>query len=365
MNTDELKKFYEGKTVFVTGHTGFKGAWLSHVLLSLGAKVVGLSLEPKTPNDIFVRTGLGKLVSHNEFDIRETKRVEELMKEVSPDIVFHLAAQPLVRRSYYEPLLTIDTNVIGTTSVLEAVRNTPSVRSVVIITTDKVYQNKEEMYAYKEEDSLNGRDPYSASKAAADIITQSYIHSFFNTDNYGEKHNTLVGIARAGNVIGGGDWSEDRLVPDIMRAALHKDGEIILRNPDAIRPWEHVLEPISGYLMLGLRLGEGEKEFSGPWNFGPDESSWISVGEVTKKMFELLGKGTFKIIPDKEKHEAGLLMLDATKARENLEWVPKWDIQRTLKETVQWYTLNQSGEVPMEEFTRKQIREYFNITESV
>ncbi|MBF05415.1 CDP-glucose 4,6-dehydratase [bacterium] len=365
VNTTKLKDYYRNKTVLVTGHTGFKGAWLSHVLLSFGAKVVGLSLAPKTPNDIFVRTGLKKQVLHNEFDIREAERVQILMNEVSPDIVFHLAAQPLVRRSYDEPLVTIDTNVIGTAAVLEAVRNTPSVRSVVIITTDKVYENREEVYAYKESDSLNGRDPYSASKAAADIISQSYIHSFFNTEKYGEIHNTLVGIARAGNVIGGGDWSEDRLIPDIMRAALYDDGEIILRNPSAIRPWEHVLEPISGYLMLGMRLGKGEKEFSGSWNFGPSEGSWISVGDVTKKMFELLGKGTFKVVADKEKHEAGLLMLDITKAKDTLGWVPRWDMQRTFEETVKWYTSNQKGEVSIEEFTKKQIREYFDMPESV
>tara|TARA_B100000745_G_scaffold273961_1_gene202668 strand:- start:8856 stop:9947 length:1092 start_codon:yes stop_codon:yes gene_type:complete len=362
VNTKELKNFYKGKTVLITGHTGFKGSWLSHTLLEFGAKVIGVSLAPNTPNDIFVVTNLEEKVKHYEFDIRDDEAVRKLMKEEMPDVVFHLAAQPLVRRSYSEPLLTVTTNVIGTANVLEAIRFTPSVRSVVVITTDKVYKDEDSIEGYKEDDKLGGYDPYSGSKAAADIITQAYTKSFFNIKDYGNKHQTLVAIARAGNVIGGGDWSEDRLVPSIMHEVLNGDGKIVLRAPKAVRPWEHVLEPISGYLLLGMQLGQGEASVSDAWNFGPDKASWLTVEDVAKHLCTLLGKGTIKILADKDKHETNLLTLDTAKANHDLGWVSQWDSDRTLKETSRWYTAVNEDRNSASKVTKEQIAEYFNLS---
>jgi len=365
MDTQKLQNFYRDKTVLITGHTGFKGAWLANILNSFGANVVGVSLAPNTPKDIFVITGLKNKVSHYEFDIRNEVKVRKLIKRESPDVVFHLAAQPLVRRSYDEPLLTITTNVIGTTNVLEAIRLTPSVKSAVIITTDKVYKDEERIDGYRENDKRGGHDPYSVSKAAADIVAQAYIQSFFNIKDYGHKHDTLISIARAGNVIGGGDWSNDRLVPDIMRKVLLGDGKMTLRSPNSVRPWEHVLEPISGYLILGMQLAEGKKIFSDAWNFGPDKSSWLTVGDITKRILILLGKGTLSVSPDDSKHETDFLTLDTTKVNRDLGWRSKWDSERTLKETVRWYTIVNDDEESAERITKEQISDYFNIKKTV
>ena len=356
-----LADFYKGKTVLVTGHTGFKGAWLTHVLLSLGARVVGMSLAPKTPDDIFVATNLADRVEGYILDIREKGGVNAIFSHTKPDVVFHLAAQPLVRDSYDEPLYTMETNIMGTANVLEAVRAAPSVRSVVVITTDKVYENKEWLYGYRENDPLGGHDPYSGSKAAADIVASTYMRAFFNPTAYGETHTTLVGIARAGNVIGGGDWSKDRLVPDIMRAVLRGDGNVTLRNPDSVRPWEHVLEAVSGYMLLGMRLGQGEKEFSGAWNFGPERTSWLSVGEVAKQVVDTIGRGYLTIERDTAKHEAGLLTLDTAKANRLLGWFSKWGSARTLSETVAWYREVEQDRSTARSVTERQVASYFDI----
>jgi CDP-glucose 4,6-dehydratase len=359
MDVRALEDFYRGKTVLVTGHTGFKGSWLTHVLLLFGAKVVGVALPPKTPRDIFVRTGLASKISHHEFDIRNFERLAALMAAEKPDVVFHLAAQPLVRRSYDEPLLTVTTNVVGTANVLEAIRLTPSAKAAVIVTTDKVYENHGWVYGYRENDQLGGHDPYSGSKAAADIVTEAYRRSFFNPDSYGVSHTTLIATARAGNVIGGGDWSENRLVPDVMRAAFGGNGIITLRNPHAIRPWEHVLEPISGYLMLGARLGEGSKEISGAWNFGPDQSSWVSVGTLTERMMKELGAGTIEIVADTTKHESKELVLDVTKAIRELGWRSQWPVGKTIAMTAAWYARTESDPSTASAITKEQIEEYF------
>ena len=365
MDTQKLQDFYRGKKVLVTGHTGFKGAWLSHVLLGFGAQVVGVRLPPETPDDVFVSTNLKGKVTHYEFDIRDSERTQALVRQESPDVVFHLAAQALVRRSYDEPLLTVTTNVTGTANVLEAVRQTPSVRSVVVITTDKVYQNKEWLYGYRENDPLGGYDPYSGSKAAADMVAQAYQQSFFNPAQYGKGHETLIAIARAGNVIGGGDWSPDRLIPDIVRATLRGDGIVTLRSPEAVRPWEHVLEPISGYLLLGMRLGKGEEEISGTWNFGPTQDAWLSTQDVTMRMFGHLGRGTLRVEESAHKHEAGLLTLDTTKAGRYLGWSSKWNIDRTLEKTAEWYAVVEKDPASALGITQKQIKDYFNIDTSV
>jgi CDP-glucose 4,6-dehydratase len=361
MDATALKNFYSGKKVLITGHTGFKGAWLTHVLLGFGARVVGVGLAPYTPDDIFVRTTLAERVVHHEFDIRDAQKVRALIEKEQPDVVFHLAAQSLVRRSYDEPLLTVDTNVMGTANVLDAVRDVPSVKAVVVVTTDKVYKNQEQGRGYQEDDPLGGYDPYSGSKAAADIVAQSYVHSFFNPASYGDLHTTLVGIARAGNVIGGGDWSPDRLIPDVMRAVLHDERAVTLRYPDAVRPWEHVLEPISGYLMLAQRLYAGEQELSGAWNFGPGESSWMSVGEVVARTLELLGKGTSEVYAGDAKHETSMLVLDAAKARESLGWETRWGTDEALVETAAWYTGVHENPGTAECITQEQIARYFSI----
>lgn len=359
MDTERLQDFYRGKTVLITGHTGFKGSWLALVLLSMGAKVIGVSLPPKTKKDIFVLTGLESQVSHHEFDIRNFERLTALISSEKPDVIFHLAAQPLVRQSYEEPLETFTTNIVGTANVLEAIRLTRSVKAAVIITTDKVYENREWIYGYREVDPLGGHDPYSGSKAAADIVTDSYRKSFFNPEKFNET-NTLIATARAGNVIGGGDWSANRLVPDIMRAVFEGNGVVTLRNPQSTRPWEHVLDSVSGYLTLGMRLGNGEKAISGNWNFGPRSDSFVSVGEVTERILKLLGKGFLNIESDVKKHEANELVLDVTKANRILGWHTQWGIDQVLSKTIEWYSTTNDNPASALAVTNKQIEEYFN-----
>lgn len=361
MDFERLSDFYRGKTVLVTGHTGFKGSWLTLTLLAMGAKVVGVALPPKTEKDIFVLTGLESRVSHHEFDIRNFERLLALISSEKPDVVFHLAAQPLVRQSYEEPLETITTNVVGTTNVLEALRLSRCAKAAVIITTDKVYENREWIYGYRENDPLGGHDPYSGSKAAADIVTDSYRKSFFAPDKYNDTHNTLVATARAGNVIGGGDWSQNRLVPDIMRSVFEGSGIITLRNPKSTRPWEHVLESVSAYLTLGMRLGNGDKEVSGNWNFGPGSDSFVSVGDVTERTLKLLGRGFLNVEPDGTKHEANELVLDVTKANRILGWCSKWSIDETILKTAEWYRSANDDPSSALAVTNKQIEEYFQI----
>lgn len=361
MDFERLSDFYRGKTVLVTGHTGFKGSWLTLTLLAMGAKVVGVALPPKTSKDIFVLTGLESEVNHHEFDIRNFERLTALISSTKPDVVFHLAAQPLVRQSYEEPLETITTNVVGTTNVLEALRLVKTVKAAVIITTDKVYENREWIYGYRENDPLGGHDPYSGSKAAADIVTDAYRKSFFAPEKYQDTHNTLVATARAGNVIGGGDWSQNRLVPDIMRSVFEGNGLVTLRNPGSTRPWEHVLEPVSGYLMLGMRLGNGDKETSGSWNFGPSTNSFASVGDVTERVLRILGKGFVNVKPDATKHEANELILDVTKVHRTLGWRSKWSIDETLLKTAEWYRATNEDPSSALAVTKRQIEDYFEI----
>src|SRR3989344_5094562 len=259
-------EFYRKKKVLITGHTGFKGSWLSRILLSWGAEIVGIALPPATNPSLFKILNLKNQLKHYEIDIRDQKKVNKIFLDEKPEIVFHLAAQPIVRISYDDPVYTHATNILGTAHVLECIRESESVRSAVIVTTDKVYRNDGRREPYRETDQLAGFDPYSASKAAADIVAQSYIHSFFNPHDYGRHHRTLIGIARAGNVIGGGDWSRDRLIPDIVRMIFDdRQGKIILRNPRAERPWQHVLEPLFGYLLLARELYGGRHDLSGPY----------------------------------------------------------------------------------------------------
>ncbi len=353
--------FYRGKKVLITGDTGFKGSWLTEILLAYGADVTGMALSPSAsePN-LFTILKLESRIKHFSVDIRNLQEVQSVFNDVQPEIVFHLAAQAIVRESYIDPLQTYTTNIIGTSNILEAVRHIATVKSVVIITTDKVYENKEWIYPYRENDALGGYDPYSASKAAADIVTSSYIQSFFNPKDFGTKHNTLVAIARAGNVIGGGDWAAHRLIPDIMRSVLKHESDVVIRSPHAVRPWEHVLEPLSGYLLLGQQLFLGHKAISTSWNFGPETEGFVTVEKVVKDTLAILGKGNLVVEPDDTRHEATLLKLDISKAKAYLGWYPSLGYKDTIDMTVQWYKLYYEGKVDMLEYTQSQIKTFFN-----
>ncbi|MCK5074701.1 MAG: CDP-glucose 4,6-dehydratase [Bacteriovoracaceae bacterium] len=330
-----FKGIYQGKKVFVTGHTGFKGTWLCLWLKSLGAEVMGYSLNPPTTPNHYEALDLG--IHSTIDDVRNRQKLKKVMGEFRPDIVFHMAAQPLVRLSYQEPVETMEINIIGTLNVYEAVKNTSSVKAIVSITTDKVYENKEWVWGYREEDVLGGKDPYSASKAAMEVVTSSYRHSFFNLKEYGKSHETLLSTVRAGNVIGGGDWAQDRLIPDIVKASVA--GETVsIRSPYSTRPWQHVLEPLSGYLLLGQKLLEREIGFADSMNFGPAPDEDISVEKVVNILKKYWNRISYKIERPKDiLHEAGLLKLDCTKARVQLNWNPVWNAEKALSETIEWY----------------------------
>lgn len=344
-----------GQRVLVTGHTGFKGSWLCMWLSLLGAEVHGLALEPPTQPNLYEDARVSQhLATDRRIDVRDYRGVLEAIIAIEPTVVFHLAAQPLVRQSYTDPLETFSTNVMGTAHVLEAVRKTPAVRAVVVVTTDKVYRNIEDGHAYRESEPLGGHDPYSASKAAAEIVAGSFGQSFF-TDPSGPA----IATARAGNVIGGGDWSDDRLVPDCIRA-LGRCSDIPLRYPDAVRPWQHVFEPISGYVNLAQHLfSESGHDFATAWNFGPSVKDVTTVQSVAKRLVELWG-GTSRIdlSPAVDApHEANLLSLDSTKAATELDWVPQWDLDTALQATVQWYQARNDGQ-DMAELSRDQLVRY-------
>ncbi len=355
----ELKKFYKNKKVLITGHTGFKGSWLTQILLNWKAKILGIALKPNTNPSLFKILKLEKQISNYYCDIRNFKKISEIIKKEKPEIVFHLAAQPLVRDSYDDPLYTFETNIIGTANLLQTIKEIKTIKSAVIITTDKVYENIESDRFFKETNKLGGYDPYSASKAAAEIIISSYLKSFFNLNDYQKKHQTLIASARAGNVIGGGDWQKDRLVPDIIKAVFEKQEKVIIRNPQAIRPWQYVLEPLSGYLLLAKKLYEGKKDFSGAWNFGPNNKNYLAVEELVKTTLELLGQGTYEIQKDFTKHEAQLLKLDSEKAKKLLNWQAKLDIKTILKLACDWYQAFYNGQ-DIVKLTNQQINNFFN-----
>lgn len=331
---DMFQDLYANKRVFVTGNTGFKGSWLTFWLKKLGADVLGYSLESKSnPNHFELLQENTPTIYGNILDFES---LEKAVKEHKPEIVFHLAAQPLVQVSYAQPTHTFETNVMGTVNIFEAIRKCDSVGAVINVTTDKVYENKERSKPYEEDEKLGGYDPYSASKACSEIVTASYRRSFFHPSEYGKTHHTLIATARSGNVIGGGDWAVDRLIPDIMRATVAgKRAEI--RNPEATRPWQHVLEPLSGYLLLGSELLKGNTLAATAWNFGPETARELSVKDVLLSCQNHWEKIRFVFKETSLNHEAGKLQLDSSKALRELQWKNTWDQTTSIKKTVDWY----------------------------
>ena len=351
----KMLDFYKNKKVFLTGHTGFKGTWLSRILLLAGAEVTGYSLEPPIDPSLFEKTGTASKMKSVIGDIRDGEKLKAAMLAAKPDIVLHLAAQPIVRTSYKDPVGTYETNVMGTVNVLEAVRACASVRSFVNVTTDKVYLNKEWAWGYRENEELCGFDPYSNSKSCSELVTYSYRNSFF-----ADKNVPAISTARSGNVIGGGDYAVDRIIPDCIRAAEAKK-EIILRNPDSTRPYQHVLECLCGYLTLAKAQYE-DKVFAGSYNFGPDDESCVTTGGLATLFCRAWGDGAgWKNVSEADApHEANFLKLDCSKSKSMLGWRPKWTISQAIEKIVEWEKAVQSG-TSAADITDSQIKEYFGI----
>lgn len=320
---------WQGRRVLVTGHTGFKGSWLALWLHRMGAHVTGLALEAESPS-LFEQARIGELVDHRIANIRSPEAVQAIVTEVQPEVVFHLAAQPLVRLSYAQPVETFATNVQGTVHVLEACRHAVGLKAIVCVTSDKCYENREWVWPYRESDPMGGHDPYSASKGAAEIVISSYRHAFFSGEG------PLLASVRAGNVIGGGDWATDRLIPDIVRAILSGQ-EVEIRSPDAVRPWQHVLEALGGYLAIAERLIAGDTVMADGWNFGPSDDDARPVGWILSRMIETWGEGAWKRSSGPQPHEAHLLRLDCSKARRTLGWRPVWGLEKALDRIVEWH----------------------------
>lgn len=352
-----FNNIYRGKKVLVTGHTGFKGSWLSIWLKELGAEVIGYSLDPYTEKDNFVLAGLQDKMVDIRGDIRDKKHLEEVFNKYKPEIVFHLAAQPLVRLSYDIPVETYEINVMGTINVMECIRTTAETKIGIMITTDKCYENREQIWGYRENEAFGGYDPYSSSKGAAEIAINSWRKSYFNPKDY-EKHGKALASVRAGNVIGGGDWAKDRIIPDCIKA-LEEGKNIEIRSPKSIRPWEHVLEPLSGYLLLGQKMIENPVKYSDGWNFGPNLDSIVTVWEIAEKVVKYYGEGELKDISNpNELHEAKLLALDIAKARFELGWKPTLNIDETIEMTVEWYREYKNKDVY--ELCVEQIKRFVN-----
>lgn len=335
---DIFDNFYKDKRVIVTGHTGFKGSWLSIWLHEMGAEVIGVGLAPYSDKDNFVLSGIGRKIKADiRADIRDGEEMKRIFAEYRPEIVFHLAAQPLVRLSYEIPVETYETNVMGTINIMEAMRATDSVNVGVMITTDKCYDNKEQSEGYVETDAFGGYDPYSSSKGACEIAIQSWRRSFFNPMDYGKKHHVSLASVRAGNVIGGGDWALDRIIPDCIRS-LEAGVPIEIRSPHSVRPWEHVLEPLSGYMLLAKKMWNSPREYCEGWNFGPEKDSVSTVWEVASSLIDNYGNGTLIDASDVNAvHEAKLLMLNINKAKQRLGWKPRLNMRQCMALVADWY----------------------------
>ncbi|HEX8747030.1 MAG TPA: CDP-glucose 4,6-dehydratase [Pyrinomonadaceae bacterium] len=357
-------EFWRDKRVLVTGHTGFKGSWLSLWLAEMGARVAGYALEPPTTPSLFQLARISESVESINGDVRDFDSLSRAIARHRPEIVIHMAAQSLVRRSYSDPVETYGTNVMGTVNLLEAVRRSASdfVKAVLVVTSDKCYENREWVWGYRETEPMGGHDPYSSSKGCAELVTSAMRSSFFQSKTGANRAATAVASARAGNVLGGGDWAEDRLVPDIIKSWV-EGREVAIRNPRAVRPWQHVLDPLSGYLLLCEKLYEEGAAYAEGWNFGPSEEDAQTVEHVVGRLSELwaLGDGKAEWVLDGNvhPHEANYLKLDCSKARSHLRWQPRWNLERTLRETVSWYRAYQSGE-QMQGFSLEQIRAFQN-----
>lgn len=351
---DRFLDVFRGKRIFVTGHTGFKGSWLTFLLTQLGAEVQGYALAPEYSGSHFERLNLARKIRHIEGDIRDAVKLSSTLKAFQPEIVFHLAAQALVRQSYTDPKVTYDTNVGGSVNLLEAIRACEAVRSLVFVTSDKCYENVEWIWGYRETDRLGGHDPYSASKAAAEIVFSSYARSFF-----AQRSQLGAASVRAGNVIGGGDWAADRIVPDCVRA-LQAGQAIQLRNPAATRPWQHVLEPISGYMLLAAKLYEEPATYQGAWNFGPPIGDVHTVADVAQCIAADFNQGTIAIgEQNRQQHEAQLLQLNSDKARQLLGWRTRWDFEQTMAATIGWYRQVLIEKQDASVVTGRQLNEFF------
>jgi CDP-glucose 4,6-dehydratase len=351
-----MLNIYRNRKVLITGHTGFKGSWLCMLLHHWGAKVYGYALEPPTCPSLYKIAKIDELVNSHIADIRDYQTLLKAFSEIQPEIVIHMAAQPLVRNSYKNPVETYAINVIGTVNLLEAVRHTKSVRAVINVTTDKCYENREWIWGYRENDAIGGYDPYSNSKGCSELATSSFRNSFFNPAEYGATHQVALASARAGNVIGGGDWAEDRLIPDFIRA-IERNEKIIIRNPYATRPWQHVLEPLSGYLMLGAKLHSEGIKYAEGWNFGPDDKDVKPVEWIIDTICRLWGSASYEVDTNPQSHEANCLKLDCSKAKSQLGWRPKWNIEAALEKIIAWTKAYRTGE-DMRLFCEKQIQEY-------
>jgi CDP-glucose 4,6-dehydratase len=350
------RDFWRKKRVFITGHTGFKGSWLSMWFHSLGAEVTGYALPPPTQPSLFKLAKVDRMVNSIIADIRGLGRLTQRMRQSRPEIVIHMAAQPLVRDSYQSPIETYSTNVMGTVHLFEAVRKCSGVKAVVNVTTDKCYENREWPWGYRESEPLGGYDPYSNSKACSELITSSYRNSFFNPADY-SNHGVAIASARSGNVIGGGDWATDRLVPDCIRSLL-KGRSILIRNPQAIRPWQHVLEPLHGYLVLAQKLYEEGPRYAGAWNFGPDDQDARAVEWIVQSICRRWGLGASYVVSKGEHpHEAQCLKLDCSKARSELKWFPRWNLEQAIEKVMEWVEAYRKGR-DVRKVCLKQIGEY-------
>ena len=354
----QLKDFYSGKKILITGHTGFKGSWMCFLLNKMEADIYGYALEPPTKPSLYKLISIGKICESTIADIRNYEKLKQKIESIKPEIVIHMAAQSLVRESYNNPKETYEVNVIGTVNLFEAIRHVKGIKAIVNVTSDKCYQNRDWHWGYRENEPMGGYDPYSNSKGCSELVTSSYRYSFFNPKEY-SKHGLALASARAGNVIGGGDWAANRLIPDFIRAVLRKE-KIRIRCPFSIRPWQHVFEPLTGYMMLAKKLYEEGTKYANAWNFGPDASDERNVKWIIEFLCRIWGNGaSYEIDEHPQPYEVSYLKLDCSKAKAELQWVPRWNIETALEMVVNWTKAFQN-EKDLEAISNQQIEVYFD-----